>query len=43
MITVSINGSKIDTKPSDAGLSVFTAECAMEAEPMPASLENNAR
>ena len=29
--------------PSDAGASVFTAECAIDAEPIPASLEKSAR
>ena len=32
-----------DTSPSDAGSSVCTAEWAMDAEPIPASLENRAR
>src|SRR5690606_15167461 len=41
-ITVSINGSNRATKPSDAGYLVFTAECAIAAEPTPASLENAA-
>ena len=41
--TVSINGSSNAVMPSDAGASVFTAACAMDAEPIPASFENNAR
>ena len=41
--TVSMNGSSSATKPSVAGSLVFTAECAIEAEPMPASLEKAAR
>ena len=41
--TVSIKGSSNPTSPSDAGSFVFTAECAMDAEPKPASLENSAR
>ena len=41
--TVSINGSNKETTPSDAGYLVFTAECAMEAEPAPASLEKAAQ
>ncbi len=40
--TVSINGSNKATKPSDAGYFVFTAECAIAAEPTPASFENAA-
>ena len=43
MTTVSINGSSKATKPSEAAYFVFTAECAMEAEPAPASLEKAAR
>ena len=39
MIIVSMNGSKSDTSPSEIGSSVSTAECAIEAVPMPASLE----
>ncbi len=41
--TVSMNGSIIATRPSVAGRLVFTAEWAMGAEPMPASLEKAAR
>ena len=41
--TVSIKGSRSATKPSEAAYLVFTAECAMEAEPAPASLEKAAR
>ncbi len=42
--TVSINGSNNATIPSlAAGYLVFTAECAMAAEPTPASFENAAR
>ena len=41
--TVSINGSNKATNPSEAAYLVFTAECAIEAEPIPASLENAAR
>ena len=40
---VSMNGSSSDTMPSVIGSLVRTAEWAMEAEPMPASLENTAR
>ena len=40
--TVSINGSNNATNPSDAEYFVFTAECAIEAEPAPASFENAA-
>jgi len=40
--TVSINGSNNETIPSLAGLSVLTAEWAIEAEPIPASLEKAA-
>ena len=40
--TVSIKGSKSATIPSDAAYFVFTAECAMDADPIPASLENAA-
>jgi hypothetical protein len=39
---VSINGSSKATKPSDAEYFVLTAECAMDAEPAPASLEKAA-
>ena len=41
--TVSINGSNNATTPSDAGYLVLTAECAIAAEPAPASFENAAR
>src|SRR5690606_1689310 len=41
--TVSMNGSHRATRPSVIGSLVLTAEWAMEAEPMPASLENAAR
>ena len=41
--TVSINGSNNATKPSEAEYLVLTAECAIDAEPAPASLENAAR
>ena len=41
--TVSINGSNKATRPSEAGYLVFTAECAIEAEPAPASFEKAAR
>ena len=40
---VSINGSSRETIPSVTGSSVLTAEWAIEAEPIPASLENTAR
>ena len=40
--TVSINGSSKATIPSVTGSFVFTAECAMAAEPTPASLEKAA-
>ena len=40
--TVSIKGSSKATRPSDAEYLVFTAECAIEADPAPASLENAA-
>ena len=40
--TVSINGSNNATKPSEAEYLVFTAECAIDAEPAPASFENAA-
>ncbi len=43
MTTVSTNGSSMATKPSVTGRRVLTAECAMGAEPTPASLENAAR
>ena len=41
--TVSMKGSRSDTKPSVIGSFVFTAECAIAAEPTPASFENAAR
>ena len=41
--TVSIKGSNKATKPSEAGYFVFTAECAIDAEPAPASFEKAAR
>ena len=41
--TVSISGSRSETKPSVIGSLVFTAEWAIAAEPTPASLENAAR
>ena len=34
-----MNGSRIATIPSSAGSSVLAAECAIGAEPCPASLE----
>ena len=40
--TVSIKGSNKATKPSEAAYFVFTAECAIEADPAPASFENAA-
>ena len=40
--TVSINGSRSATNPSEAEYFVFTAECAIDAEPAPASFENAA-
>ena len=40
--TVSIKGSKSATNPSLAEYFVLTAECAIEAEPAPASFENAA-
>ena len=40
--TVSMNGSSKATRPSEAEYFVLTAECAMEADPIPASLENAA-
>ena len=40
--TVSIKGSNKATKPSEAGYFVFTAECAIAAEPTPASFEKAA-
>ncbi len=43
MMTVSMNGSSNETKPSDTGCRVLTAECAMAAEPTPASFEKAAR
>src|SRR5664279_2258102 len=41
--TVSTNGSSMATKPSVIGRRVLTAECAIGAEPTPASLEKAAR
>ena len=41
-MTVSTNGSNRATNPSVVGSSVFTAECAIGADPIPASLENTA-
>ena len=41
-ITVSIKGSSKATIPSLAGYAVRTAECAIAAEPIPASLEKAA-
>ena len=41
--TVSMNGSKSDTTPSRTGSSVLAAECAIAADPIPASFENTAR
>src|SRR5690606_2541095 len=38
--TVSMNGSSSATRPSVDGFFVFTAECAIGAEPRPASFEN---
>ena len=43
MTTVSMNGSKMATKPSETGRRVLTVECAIGAEPRPASLEKAAR
>ena len=40
--TVSMNGSRRATMPSLAACFVFTAECAMGAEPIPASFEKAA-
>ena len=40
--TVSINGSNNATNPSEAEYLVFTAECAIDAEPAPASFEKAA-
>ena len=40
--TVSINGSSKETIPSVTGSLVLTAEWAIGAEPIPASLENTA-
>ncbi len=42
MTTVSMNGSSIATKPCVTGSLVRTAECAIAAEPIPASLEKAA-
>ena len=41
--TVSMKGSSSETTPSVMGSLVRTAECAMAAEPTPASLEKAAR
>ena len=41
--TVSMNGSCSATRPSVTGSLVRTAECAIEAEPTPASFEKAAR
>ena len=41
--TVSMKGSSRATNPSEAENLVFTAECAIEADPAPASLEKAAR
>ena len=41
--TVSMKGSSSETTPSVTGSLVRTAECAMAAEPTPASLEKAAR
>ena len=43
MMTESMSGSHIAVKPSVAGREVFTAECAIPAEPTPAAFENSAR
>ena len=40
--TVSIKGSNNATIPSDTGSFVLAAECAIEAEPTPASFEKAA-
>ena len=40
---VSMNGSSNETMPSRTGYFVLAAECAIAAEPTPASLENAAR
>ena len=40
--TVSIKGSKRATNPSEAAYLVLTAECAIEADPAPASFEKAA-
>ena len=40
---VSMNGSSKATIPSSAGWETLAAECAIAAEPMPASLEKTAR
>ena len=40
--TVSINGSNKDTIPSETGSFVLAAECAIEADPTPASFEKAA-
>ena len=38
-----MKGSNKATNPSDAAYLVLTAECAIEADPTPASFENAAR
>ena len=43
IIIVSINGSKIETIPSETGSCARAAECAIGADPCPASFENNPR
>ena len=43
MMIVSMNGSNSETIPSVTGSFVRTAECAIDAEPIPASFENTAR
>ena len=40
--TVSMNGSSNETIPSVAGSLVLTAECAIGADPIPASFEKTA-
>ena len=43
MTMVSMNGSSNATTPSETGSSVLAAECAMGADPCPASFENSPR
>ena len=43
MISVSMNGSRIDTMPSATGSFVLAAACAMGADPCPASFEKSPR